>query len=50
MTTADGFVLLPVSRCGNCGGDRPHHMPDSGVSVCAACGYVRDETEVRDPS
>ena len=38
---------FPVFRCGMCREDRPHHMPDSGVAICAACGYVRDETEVK---
>lgn len=41
------FDLLPVFRCGLCKEDRPHLLPDSGVTVCAVCGWVRDETEVK---
>lgn len=38
--------VLPVIRCGNCAGPRPHHA-GTGWTVCAACGWVRDETEVK---
>lgn len=50
MTLTRQFEELPVVGCGMCREARPHHMPDSGVLICAACGYLRDATERPDPS